>query len=168
MNLKITVFIAIIVFIACTARKPVVSKYSNSFENYIKNYKPLYHYKGDTFVIPRFNLVDDSINKILFKCAANKDFTLIKYAAAVISIQHCVLTKYSDEFIISDGLMVENNGFIELVRVFLNVENNGAKYNSINYFPNFLGETVFQIRNNLDKSDLNYLNEIIEKSDLCE
>jgi hypothetical protein len=117
------------------------SKMMKMCENYVLSYKPLYIVDNDTLIVARFNKVPDSINSFLLECAKSNDLRPLKYSLALI-VRHNVEYLYMNksDYIIGDGLLIENNGFIVLLRKAMGIGNINDSINTINYFQFYTGD----------------------------
>lgn len=113
----------------------------NMCENYTISYLPLYCVKQDTFVVSKFNIVPSSINDFLIKCAENNDFRPLKYALSIVVRQNIEYNEQNkSDYIVGEGLLIEKNGFIILIRKAMNIGNEKDSVNSMNYFDFYTGD----------------------------
>jgi len=128
-------------------------KMMKSIDDYIMSYSPLYHYKGDTFLVARFRPVPDEINQYLIKCASIGNLKPLKYAAALIIRHNFEYQKVNkSDYLIGDGMILFKNGFIEMLRKSMRIESSDDM-DSPDYFPFYTGEVCKWIKDHKDSID---------------
>lgn len=141
------------------------SFFDKACQLYVNSYHPLYFYEGDSFVVARFNIVPDWLNDYLISCAKRRDYSLLKYGCALIFIHNDEFYKKNrEDYIIGEGLLLQKNGFIVLLRSAMGMGNVDDDISTENYFFANTGDVCFWIRNNKKKiRDYKYLENLKDK-----
>jgi len=148
----ISLFIFILLLCSSQYKNPPKKDYDSimmdACKQYIINYTPLYVIDGDTTIVARFNTVPDSINSYLIDCAKHNNLKPLKYSAALIIRQHQeYLEQNNQEYMLMDAL-IQENGFIILLRQAMGIGNVDDEFTSMDYFPLFSGEVCGWINDN--------------------
>jgi len=163
--MKLTVFAILLLTFDLTfaqANNDSFEQMMTKCDNFVNNYKPTYIFGRDTFVVSRFTIPPNEINKFLFDCIKNKDFRPLKYSCVIVIKQNTEYSKVNKEDQILDDTSYVNNGFLELLRTKMNVPlDNSGGYMTLW----FSGEIYKWINDNKNKiDDFEYIDNYLKKN----
>lgn len=142
-TLTLKIFQAVISILLFTpqsycAQTDSVQFYCSQLKNFVKHYKPTYVDDKDTLVVSKFTLPNSRLNSYLLKSAQNKDYRLINFCLEVLKKQYAHYLKANGQDYVLGRPEYSGNGYLELMRSFLELEYNKKGYGYLD--PIFVGE----------------------------